>query len=194
MLSKIFAIKNTLLNRSLINKFITGFSTNQLNEESGLDLDDFLLTFFTENYLERTLDHTLTTSLVAGLIFENYIKDPQNLKFLQNITNVQISNIKTMISICAKLHDIGKIGIPCNILYKKKPLDSLEKKLIRSHTLVGSIIIQYITKSFVKDNIDWKVNNNNIFTTLHTVVMRHHERPDGLGYPGKIKYLIKDLA
>jgi len=66
------------------------------------------------------------------------------------------------------LHDIGKIKISLDILYKKEPLTEIEKEEIRRHPEVGwSIIAEYNPSQDVRD-----------------VVLHHHERWDGNGYPG----------
>jgi putative nucleotidyltransferase with HDIG domain len=66
------------------------------------------------------------------------------------------------------LHDIGKIKIPLDILYKKEPLTEEEKEEIRRHPEAGcSIIAEYNPSQDVQD-----------------VILYHHECWDGSGYPG----------
>lgn len=65
------------------------------------------------------------------------------------------------------LHDIGKIKIPLGILYKKEPLTEEEKEEIRRHPEAGySIVAEYNPPQDVRD-----------------VILYHHERWDGSGYP-----------
>jgi len=67
----------------------------------------------------------------------------------------------------ALLHDIGKIGIPESILRKPGALNEIEKKIIQEHPLLGyELIMDY---EFLK-----RASN---------VVLYHHERYDGQGYP-----------
>lgn len=65
------------------------------------------------------------------------------------------------------LHDIGKIAIPENILNKPEKLTPDEFDVMRSHTLIGSKILQDI--SHLRGAIPY--------------VRHHHERWDGSGYP-----------
>ncbi len=65
------------------------------------------------------------------------------------------------------LHDIGKIGIPDNVLNKNGHLTDSEYDLIKSHTVIGDEIL--------KESSELK---NAALTTRH-----HHERYDGKGYP-----------
>jgi putative nucleotidyltransferase with HDIG domain len=67
----------------------------------------------------------------------------------------------------ALLHDIGKIGVPDNVLRKESALTAPEFDLIRAHPVVGARILRSIP-----------------FLALHLpIVELHHERPDGRGYP-----------
>jgi putative nucleotidyltransferase with HDIG domain len=71
------------------------------------------------------------------------------------------------IRIAAKLHDIGKLGIPDLILQKPGPLTAEEYGLIKLHTQVGRKILEKVE----------------IFGKLLEVVELHHENYDGTGYP-----------
>jgi putative nucleotidyltransferase with HDIG domain len=66
------------------------------------------------------------------------------------------------------LHDIGKIGIPDAILTKPGPLTDTEWKTMRQHPEMGAEIVRPLG---FPDR------------TLH-VILHHHERFDGRGYPG----------
>ncbi|MDD2702666.1 MAG: HD-GYP domain-containing protein [Candidatus Omnitrophica bacterium] len=71
----------------------------------------------------------------------------------------------------AVLHDIGKIGISDSILRKKAKLTSDEFRMIKTHPKIGAEIIRVI--HFLKDVVP--------------VVLYHHERWDGKGYPSGLK-------
>ncbi len=71
----------------------------------------------------------------------------------------------------ALLHDIGKIGISDNILLKHGRLDESECIEMRKHPQVGYAILSEI--HFLK--------------TPAEIVLAHHERFDGTGYPYKLK-------
>jgi putative nucleotidyltransferase with HDIG domain len=67
----------------------------------------------------------------------------------------------------ALLHDIGKIGVPDEILGKPAALTPHEFELIRAHPVIGARILRSIP-----------------FLAAHLpIVELHHERPDGSGYP-----------
>ncbi len=67
----------------------------------------------------------------------------------------------------ALLHDIGKIGIPEFILRKDGPLTSQEKEVVMEHPLLGYQMIEEV--DFLRNAAE--------------VVLYHHERYDGTGYP-----------
>jgi len=71
------------------------------------------------------------------------------------------------ISYGALLHDVGKIGVPDAILLKPGKLTEDEWTVMRSHTLIGHKMISRI--KFLKGAAD--------------IVLYHHERWDGKGYP-----------
>jgi response regulator RpfG family c-di-GMP phosphodiesterase len=70
----------------------------------------------------------------------------------------------------ALLHDIGKIGIPDNILLKQDKLDAAEWIEMRTHPQVGYAILSEI--AFLRKPAE--------------IILSHHERFDGTGYPNQL--------
>jgi response regulator RpfG family c-di-GMP phosphodiesterase len=66
------------------------------------------------------------------------------------------------------LHDVGKIGIPDDILRKPKPLDDRERRMMETHTVLGEQVLGGV--AFLRGE-------------GLRVVRSHHERWDGGGYP-----------
>ena len=79
-------------------------------------------------------------------------------------------DLKTL-KIGGLFHDIGKIGVPDNILLKTSKLTDDEYSEIKNHPTIGAHIL----------------SNATIFKEMLPVVKHHHERYDGNGYPGKLK-------
>jgi len=71
------------------------------------------------------------------------------------------------IHIAGHLHDIGKIGIPDRVLLKEGKLDDEEWALMKKHPEIGA---QIMSKS-------------EHFTRIAAILLHHHERWDGKGYP-----------
>jgi HD-GYP domain-containing protein (c-di-GMP phosphodiesterase class II) len=74
------------------------------------------------------------------------------------------------------LHDIGKIGIPDDILMKPGRLDREEMEIMKTHTVKGREIIDEILHNFGLDGVDY-VN------VLRNIAEYHHESVNGTGYP-----------
>ncbi len=72
------------------------------------------------------------------------------------------------VHIAAHLHDIGKIGVPENILNKKGKLLPHEWAQVQLHPEIGYNIL----------------NKSSALNEIAEIVLRHHERWDGGGYPG----------
>lgn len=73
----------------------------------------------------------------------------------------------------APMHDIGKIGIPDNILLKPGVLTAEEFEVMKSHTIMGGKML------------DGSIHSK--MQKAELVALRHHERWDGSGYPGGLK-------
>lgn len=71
------------------------------------------------------------------------------------------------IHIAGHLHDIGKIGIPDKVLLKPGRLDDSEWELMKQHPKIGADILAGCHK----------------FDRIATIILHHHERFDGKGYP-----------
>jgi HD-GYP domain-containing protein (c-di-GMP phosphodiesterase class II) len=70
------------------------------------------------------------------------------------------------------LHDVGKIGIPDDILRKPKPLDDREQRLMETHTVLGEQVLGGV--AFLQGE-------------GLRIVRSHHERWDGGGYPDGLR-------
>ncbi len=73
------------------------------------------------------------------------------------------------IELAAPLHDIGKIGIPDQILLKKGKLEGVEWDTMRSHPLIGHEILKGSASKYVRMG--------------SLIALGHHEKYDGSGYP-----------
>jgi len=81
------------------------------------------------------------------------------------------------------LHDIGKIGIPDQILLKPGPLTKGEWVTMRQHPVIGTEILHNVPRS----------------DEIRNMVLHHHERMDGTGYPDglqgdEIPFFVRILA
>jgi putative two-component system response regulator len=74
----------------------------------------------------------------------------------------------------ARLHDVGKIAVPDELLFKRGPLNSEEWEIVRRHTTVGAQILSGSASPLIQ--------------LAETIARSHHERWDGAGYPDGLRH------
>ncbi|NMB40988.1 MAG: diguanylate cyclase [Firmicutes bacterium] len=116
--------------------------------------------------------NTLNKTLEArGLITEGHAERMkrlvESLAKAVALSERQISDLRLL----AQFHDIGKVGLPDSILFKKGPLTEEERKKVERHSEIGSRIAQSAID--LAPIADW--------------ILKHHERWDGKGYPLGLK-------
>lgn len=122
------------------------------------------LTEFRDNdtgkHLERISKYSvlLARGLQKTAKYKNYITE-------NYINDLQISSI---------LHDIGKVGIEDKILLKRGKLTKEEFEKIKMHPVIGSKVIESINK---------KMKDKFFLNMAFQIVLYHHEKYDGSGYP-----------
>ncbi len=77
-----------------------------------------------------------------------------------------------LLELAAPLHDIGKIGIPDEILLKPGRLSDTERKVMQEHSTIGGDIL---------------TGNHPLVVASRQIATSHHEKWDGTGYPLGLK-------
>ena len=103
---------------------------------------------------EDTGDHIIRMSQYCALIAE---------KLGLSLDEVQ------KILYAAPMHDVGKIGIPDNILMKPGKLTEEEFAIVKTHTIIGAKILEN--------------SKSEILSAAEEIAISHHEKWDGTGYP-----------
>ena len=125
--------------------------------------------------LQKTMDATIET---VSKIVE--VKDPYTAGHQQRVSQLATAIAKELnlsedkiegIRVASLIHDIGKISIPTEILSKSTTLSDIEFSLIKEHSRIGYDILKAIDFSYPVANI----------------VLQHHERLNGSGYPQGLK-------
>jgi len=135
------AIENSKLNRDIEKTYFETISALAL----AVDAKDE----YSRGHLDRVADYALLIGKRLGL-------DDDDLDTLRD---------------AARLHDLGKIGIPDEILKKKGPLNDEEWVIMRRHPEIGESIIKPIRS----------------LQHLCDLIRHHHERINGTGYPDALK-------
>ena len=105
------------------------------------------------------------------------------------------SDLVDLISMTTPMHDIGKIGIPDDILKKKDKLKPIEYEIIKKHALFGGEVLQPLTSDELgyynqhmaigRDIL--AEQNTPLLSMAASIAFSHHEKWDGTGYPAGLK-------
>lgn len=107
---------------------------------------------------EDTAEHIIRMSRYSALLAKKY-----------GLPKKQVQNILY----ASPMHDIGKMGIPDNILLKTGKLTNEEFDTIKTHTTIGADILSH--------------SHSKILQAGYTIALTHHEKWDGTGYPNGIQ-------
>jgi diguanylate cyclase (GGDEF)-like protein/putative nucleotidyltransferase with HDIG domain len=124
--------------------------------------------------------NALNQSVIASLAMAIDAKDRYTHKHINRVREYAVCLAERLglsaeeieaVKIAALLHDIGKLAVPENILGKPGKLTPEEFEIIKTHVTVGAMILEPV-------RFPWPVI---------PIVMSHHERWDGNGYPKGLK-------
>ncbi|MGV8121973.1 MAG: HD domain-containing phosphohydrolase [Candidatus Xenobiia bacterium LiM19] len=137
---------------------------------------------YTYDHSTRVIDLSVMLAKEMGINDEQSLKDIEEGAMFHDIGEVELDlekapqgvkkRLSNYIGIadlknCSFLHDIGKIKIPEEILYKPSRLTSEEYEVLKQHPIIGEQILKPIPS----------------LQHVVPVVRHHHERWDGKGYP-----------
>lgn len=146
--------------------------------ELGVNFEDEIINQFKAEKIESTSHLVEIATSLSGAIEakDTYTKGhshavsifSERLAKALKLSDKEIQNIK----LGALLHDVGKIGIPENILRKSEELNDEEWNILKQHPSIG---VKKVLKPI------------EILKDLIPIVEHHHENWDGSGYPDKLK-------
>ena len=125
--------------------------------------------------LRRAMETTIQVLVMAV-----EMKDPYTAGHQRRMTNLARTMATEMglppekiegLRMAGVIHDIGKITLPTEILSKPTKLSAIEFSLIKEHVRLGYDILKDVKSPW----------------PLAEIVLQHHERMDGSGYPGRLK-------
>ena len=124
---------------------------------------------------QRNLKMNLVDSITA-LASTLEMRDPYTAGHQKRVAHLAVATAREMnldedyieaVNLAAIVHDVGKIQVPSEILSKPGRLSEIEFSLIKQHPQSGYEILKTI-------NFPWPIAQ---------IVLQHHERMDGSGYP-----------
>jgi response regulator RpfG family c-di-GMP phosphodiesterase/signal transduction histidine kinase len=119
----------------------------------------------TGNHIKRVKEYTIAIALELSKFRENNLNNYITMKYIKDIGESSI------------LHDIGKVGIPDEILLKKGKLDKTEFDIMKKHTLIGGDTLKRAEQEC----------GIQFFELGKEVAYCHHEKYNGSGYPRGLK-------
>jgi response regulator RpfG family c-di-GMP phosphodiesterase len=171
--------------RSSVFGILTSIIRNETHCFSEKDI--YLLNFLVEKASFQIENLALYENIYENLFSTLYAfveiieaRDPYTMKHSANVSAYAMSIAKAYgcsqdeiakLDVSGNLHDIGKIGIPDNILLKPGRLTEEEYEIIKKHPVIGSNIIGHFS----------------IWKDEQSIIRHHHERFDGKGYPDGLK-------
>ena len=162
----VFSSKVEVKGKDLLHSIIHDITDRKLAEEQ------------LRKSLEQLRRAMQTTIQVLVLAVE--MKDPYTAGHQRRMTNLARTMATEMglppekiegLRMAGVIHDIGKISLPTEILSKPAKLSAIELSLIREHVRLGYDILKDV-------ECPWP---------LAEIVLQHHERMDGSGYPRGLK-------
>lgn len=119
-----------------------------------------------DNYLLSHSTNVCYLSLLLGLHLDRYLIKQRPMKSPGEAKDVHYLGLGSL------LHDVGKMQIPKAVLEKPGKLTDEERELIETHPLLG-----------------YEMVRNRIPTIAAQVVLNHHQRWDGMGYPTRAQMM-----
>jgi PAS domain S-box-containing protein len=124
-----------------------------------------------ERALRVSLEQTI--QVIAGTVDQ---RDPYTAGHQRRVADLCMHIARKMglpedrvhgLRLAASIHDLGKVGIPAEILSKPGPLTAIQYSLVKEHAQMGYDIVRSV-------RFPWPIAE---------MVLQHHERMDGSGYP-----------
>lgn len=126
---------------------------------------DFLASVIEHRHVESG-QHVKRTRLMAEVLLKKIVES-------KKMDSEIFADNSPSIAKAVALHDVGKIGIPDNILLKPGPLTKEEFEIIKTHPVIGARIVKDMSG----------IEDPDYLRACHNICLYHHERWDGKGYP-----------
>lgn len=113
----------------------------------------------------ETVAHARRVAALAVMLYERWARR-------RPLDRAEVKRNLDHLRMAAMLHDVGKVGIPGDLLNKPGRLDAHERQEMEKHVLIGLRLFEPVSSG--------------LDAMIREVILNHHERWDGQGYPGWI--------
>lgn len=107
----------------------------------------------------------------------------EHLDALGNLDHQGIRNYMQLLYDVTPLHDIGKVGVPDQILNKTTRLDPMEWQIMRSHASIGANLIEAARLPTISRDSAL----SEVLRVGRQIALSHHENWNGTGYPSGLR-------
>lgn len=131
----------------------------------------------------ETGNHILRTKFYVKCILQKLMNNP---KYKNELDEKKIEHMVE----ASVFHDIGKVVIPDSVLLKTGKLSDEEWAIMKSHVILGKEAIDKALEDLLfieEDEINHIDDIITFFNIARDIVLYHHERVDGNGYPYQLK-------
>lgn len=152
----------------------TAHNSEELLKEAYKKADDLM--YREKLYRGSSARNKIVAALLAALSERDFMTEGhgRRLEKLSRMLGEKIGLLPQQLSnlsLLAQMHDIGKVGIPDNILFKEGPLTDKEWEIMRKHPEIGYRI------ALASPDL----------AGIADLILKHHEKWDGTGYPLGLK-------
>ncbi|MDH5483945.1 MAG: HD domain-containing protein [Gammaproteobacteria bacterium] len=172
--------------------FFNSYQADVLEDSvlNDLDMVGHMISLIVAN--ERTVLETLRATVQTAMSFTHQ-RDPETSGHIDRMSRFAQLIARELaqdygfddqfiehILLFSPLHDLGKIGIPDNILLKPGALTLEEYEVMKSHSARGREMIDVLLRNHGLDGVGY-------IDMLRNIALYHHEAYDGSGYPKGLK-------
>ncbi len=149
-----------------------------------------LMALVTENIQEKEKNSQMMISILSHIVEFRNGESGLHVLHINQFTQLLLDNLvrrtdrynltwhdRSLIVTASALHDIGKIGVPEEILNKPGKLTDEEFDIMKKHTVIGEGILKELDM----------YQNEQLVQVAMQICRSHHERYDGKGYPDGLK-------
>lgn len=149
-----------------------------------------LLEIITEQVFEKEKNNNMMINILSHIVESRNGESGMHTLNIFSITNVLLNKLvektdkyklssrdMSLITTASSLHDIGKIGVPENILNKPGRFTPEEFAIMKTHTTIGASLLDEMSV----------YQDEPLVKTAREICRWHHERYDGKGYPDGLK-------
>ncbi len=181
-------IKSHMIIPIIVGDEVIGVLGLDYDKENAFNISDMEKLYILSNTLGITIDNIrhikklreISEQVILLITKLSEFRDPYTTGHQKNVAEIAVKIAQKMklsyeqielIRYASLLHDVGKMLLPIELLMKPAKLSSVEFEILKEHTKIGY--------DFIKD-IDFPY-------PIKEIILQHHERLDGSGYPSGLK-------